>query len=102
MNFQGITIGYKVENTEIMIEAPLTREKDFMTLSCTTLNENGIEFFKRQIFETVGGRKHKLLLSQRYKILKSGHNLIKPVFLHLYKDYLNFKKAKIVNYLDLD
>ena len=33
--------------------------------------------------------------------MKSRHNLIKPIFLHLHKDFIAAKRAKIVNYLNM-
>ena len=58
--------------------------------------------YYRKLFETVGGRKHKLLFSQKFKIKKSKYNLIKPIFINVPKDFLNNKRAKIVKYINFD
>jgi len=79
----GITLGYKIEARETILEAPLCKDRHFMTLLCTQLLEDGNALFHRKIFETYGGRKHKLILSQRFQILKAKNSFIKPIFLHL-------------------
>jgi len=96
----GITIGFKIEGKETMIEVPLCKERHFMILSCTHIHEDGTVIFSRKMFETMGGRKHKIILSQRFQILKSKNSFVKPIFLHLYKDFVALKKAKVVKYIN--
>ena len=97
-----MTLAYKCEHNGVIIEAPLCREKNFMVLLCTMLLENGQTVFSRKLFETVGGRKHKLLLFQRFRVKKPRNNIIKPIFYPLPKDYLAHKRAKIVKYINLE
>jgi hypothetical protein len=91
-----------MEMSDIMIEVPLDKDRTFMILMNAMLIESGHLIFRRHLFETVGGRKHKLVLQQRYRIIKSKNNNLQPLFVHLPKDTLLHKRAKISKYMDFD
>lgn len=58
----GITIGYLVEKNNTIIEAPLSAEKNFMTINNLMLQEDGSQIFVRKLFEVINGKKLKNLL----------------------------------------
>jgi hypothetical protein len=59
----GITLGYKIEHKEVIIEVPILADRHFMIIQNMLLIEDGSNVFQRKVFDTVGGKKHKLLMS---------------------------------------
>ena len=53
----GITIGFKVDTKEVIIEAPLDKERGFMTLNNLMLLADGTLTYTRRMFETINGKK---------------------------------------------
>lgn len=98
---KGLTLGFKIEATEVMIEVPVHRDRDFLVLMNTVLIPSGAILFQRRLYGMLG-RKSKLVLTQRFKVIKSKNNVVKPIFVHLPKDILNQRRAKIVSFIDFD
>lgn len=82
-----------------MIEVPVSKERDFIVLMNTLLVKSGEILFQRRLYGMLG-RKNKLVLTQRFKVVKSKNNLVKPVFVHLPKDIVNQRRAKLVKFMD--
>ena len=59
----GITLGYKIEQKEVIIEVPILADLHFMIIQNMLLMEDGSNVFQRKVFDTVGCKKHKLLMS---------------------------------------
>jgi len=53
----GMTIGFKVDTREVIIEAPLDKDKSFMTLNNLMLLADGTLTYTRRMFETISGKK---------------------------------------------
>jgi hypothetical protein len=97
----GMTIGFKVDTKEVIIEAPLDKDKGFMTLNNLMLLADGTLTYTRRMFETINGKKLRQLLTQKYQIEKFHEDSkVKPHFLPMGLDFLAVKRARLVNYLD--
>jgi len=59
----GITLGYKIEGKEVLIEVPIDKDKDFLVVNALLLTEDGKMNYHRKFFETVGGKKLRNILS---------------------------------------
>jgi len=53
----GMTIGFKVDTREVIIEAPLDKDKSFMILNNLMLLADGTLTYTRRMFETISGKK---------------------------------------------
>ena len=56
---KGMTIGFKCDDKEVMIECPLQREKNFIVVSTNILVEDGTLTHIRKVLEIEGGKKLK-------------------------------------------
>ena len=77
-----MTIGFKNEQREVMIEAPISKDKHFAIINSMFLFKNddsgaGRPFGKdaftkliyaRKMFETIGGKKLRPILTQFYEV----------------------------------
>lgn len=59
---KGMTLGYKIEGSEVMIEVPVHRDRDFIVLMNTVLIPSGSILFQRRLYGMLG-RKNKLVLT---------------------------------------
>ena len=59
----GITIGYLVEKNNTIIEAPISLEKNFCVVNNLMLMDDGKLTYIRKLFEVIGGKKLRNLLS---------------------------------------
>mmetsp|Transcript_37324 Transcript_37324/g.57221 ORF Transcript_37324/g.57221 Transcript_37324/m.57221 type:complete len:148 (-) Transcript_37324:491-934(-) len=78
-NTLGITFGFKLEVKEILLEVPLDKDKDFVVINGLLLNDEGNLHFIRKFFETVGGKKLRNIMSQKFQVQKIHPDpVIKP------------------------
>ena len=97
-----MTIGFKVDTKEVIIEVPLDKEKNFIVLNNLMLLENGDLTYARKMFETINRKKLRQLLFQQYLVLKHAEADTDPHFIPLNKDFIAAKRAKLVDYFDED
>lgn len=64
----GITIGYLVEKNNTIIEAPLCPEKNFAVVNNLMLMDDGRLTYIRKLFEVIGGKKLRSLVSQKFLV----------------------------------
>ena len=60
---QGITLGFLVEKNNTIIEAPLSSEKNFAVVNNLMLLDDGKLTYIRKLFEVIGGKKLRNLVS---------------------------------------
>jgi len=53
----AMTIGFKIESRELLVEVPLDREPNFIMLNSPMLLEDGKLTYIRKMFEVVNGKK---------------------------------------------
>ena len=97
----AMTLAFKVDLKEILIEVPLDRERNFMILNNPMLLQNGKQTLTRKLFEVINGKKLKPVLTQRF-LIKEIHPepSIKPQLLPVGTDILNSIRARIIDRLD--
>ena len=84
-----MTIGFKNDSKEVMIEAPLNDKRNFMTVNNMFLFKNDEykltkQVYLRKIFETLNGKKLRQVLTQQFEIRKIHDDpAVKPVFVPL-------------------
>lgn len=75
-----MTIGFKNDQRETIIEAPLGKECEFLLVN-TQMLEDGESIFVRSFFEIVNGKKIRQVLNQKFLIHKFHPDpIIKPRF----------------------
>lgn len=98
----GMTIGFKMEGmVEMILEAPLEKEKTFIIMNSLQIQEDGAQTYIRKILEIIGGKKLRNMLHQKF-LIKRIHDdcAIKPNFVPIGNDILAHKRAKISNFLN--
>ena len=88
-----MTIGYKIETKETIIEAPLEKDAQgygaFLILNNLMLLEDGTLTYVRKTYEIISGKKIRQVLGQRYLIQQLSPNVaLKPQFIPIGKDFL--------------
>ena len=82
-DYCGLTIGFKIETKETIIEAPLEKDSQgyggFLILNNLMLFEDGTLTYVRKTFEIISGKKIRQIMGQRYLIQQLSPNVaIKP------------------------
>lgn len=87
-----MTIGYKSDKHNVLIELPIENERNFLILNYFVINEKGQRFFIRKLFDVYKYKKLRIIFTQ-YFILKGELFEDKGEFL-LVQQLINSKKAK--------
>jgi hypothetical protein len=64
----GITLGFLVEKNNTIIEAPISLEKNFCVVNNLMLLDDGRLTYIRKLFEVIGGKKLRNLVSQKFLV----------------------------------